>query len=161
MIAINFTFEYKGIVSAKDFREIRSEAWQLTGEMYHKRITPEHFTRQGARRYNYKKRKLRYRARKRKQFGHDNPLVFSGRTRRKVKQVRKVRARRGGRGGVVVGLKVPQYVIALSARSNAPNMAKEITAVSAKDVRRVTTFLDRIIQRKIDAHTRRETRKVG
>lgn len=161
MIAINFTFEYKGIVSAKDFREIRTEAWKLTGEMYHKRITPEHFTQQGARRYNYKTRTFKHQRRKRKRFGHNNPLVFTGRMRRKVKQVRKVRARRGGRGGVVVGLNVPQYAIALSARSNAPNMAKELSAISPKDERRVTKFLDRMIQRKINAHTKRETRKVS
>ena len=161
MIAINFTFEYKGIVSAKDFRQIRTEAWQLTGEFYHKRITPEHFTEQGARRYKYARRTRKYQQRKQKLYGHNKPLVFTGRLQRHVKRVRNVRARRGGKGGVVVKLNVPAGIINLSRRKNAPNMALELVAVSPKDVRRVTKFLDRMIQRKIDAHTKRESRKVG
>ena len=78
-------------LSAREFRQVLSEAWKVVGWELFNRFVDLHFTREGGKQYNYAPRAgegvsgkdfwRSYTGRKQKKMHHTNPLVWSGRTR--------------------------------------------------------------------------------
>lgn len=77
-------------VLARDFKEyMRVGLYECVG-WWHRNIVGEHFTEGAKGKYGYKPRSTKYEARKRENFGHTNPLVYSGRTESDVRQMIRV-----------------------------------------------------------------------
>jgi len=76
--------EVSGLLSNHGRREaskIMRVGWIALGNYWLDKIRPRHFTAKGASMYRYERRSAAYVARKLKQRGHNDPLVWTGRTR--------------------------------------------------------------------------------
>lgn len=95
MIAMTQEVQEKGVTPRKyrkHLKEINLAAAKELGEHFHQVNMPRRFTKSGAIMLNYAARKGNYLKRKRKEKGHEDPIVFSGFTKRMVLSVRDVRA---------------------------------------------------------------------
>jgi hypothetical protein len=81
---------------AKQRRAMQKESWARLGVEYRRKYLPRRFTIHGSMELDYKRRTLRYQARKRRLLGHNNPLVFSGETRNLVLAGNDVRSTSSG-----------------------------------------------------------------
>ena len=60
------------------FNALLRMAWYATGEYWAIHFRPKHFTEAGGREYGYRKRTPKYQKSKQRQYGHQDPLVYSG-----------------------------------------------------------------------------------
>ena len=95
------------------------------GERWHRDYADKHFTPAGAAEYGYTKRSKRYNWIKRKQFGHTNPLQFTGITRGRAKNKRVMATRNYAR----VTMQLNQ--LNLKNPHSPVDMRKEVTTVSS------------------------------
>lgn len=90
----------------KKFGEASLPAWEETGKQFHTQYRPKRFTEEHARAARYGKRKESYLKRKERQFGHRDPLKFSGEVFRLTRtagiSARKGTGQIGNQGGVKV-----------------------------------------------------------
>lgn len=94
MIAIKQEVTEKGATPRKyrkHLKEINLAAAKELGEHFHEINMPRRFTKSGAIMLNYAPRSGQYIKLKRRKKGHEDPLVFSGFTKRMVLSVRDVR----------------------------------------------------------------------
>jgi len=78
-------------LSKREWNRLKKLAWEEVGKIRHAKLRPKHFTKAGAREYDYKPRsgeagsghgfRQSYTDRKLKRWGHTDPLVWSGETR--------------------------------------------------------------------------------
>ena len=110
-------------------------------KFWHTRILPKHFTIAGASEYGYEPRTKKYQIRKAKAHGHQNPLVYSGRSMREVLQaVRITSTSKGGKGGI----EVPTYYWKSGMRG--PNKVKELLTTSSEDENTLAFQLNKKIE---------------
>jgi hypothetical protein len=69
---------------AKELKRINLESAQELGQHFHKVNLPRRFTISGGRMLGYAIRSKRYQQNKKKRKGHNDPLVYSGNTKRDV-----------------------------------------------------------------------------
>ncbi len=147
-----------GAISKGAFNRVLKEAMEDAGEFWHREILPKHFTTAGAKEYNYKVRQ-RIRRRKRqdgstydspgyeqykmRKKGHRKPLVWSGDLRRAALSEAAIS---GTSKGFTVKLTVPNHVIYRGRSGRGPDMRRELTTVSGKDLRLITEFLEKRIR---------------
>lgn len=70
------------VIKPKGFSELQKEALQEQIQDWHLRYLPKHFKRSAITDYGYAIRTAAYEQKKRRKYGHQDPLVWSGRTRR-------------------------------------------------------------------------------
>jgi len=162
--------KYVGATPGYSLRKLnpwKKAAYAATGVDWHRTALPKHFTRAGAREYDYSPRKgepgNRYRkgfkrsytGQKLAQFGHTLPLVYSGESRA-LSRLRDVRA--SGKGVRIV-LNAP----GLNRRhpKSKINMRREVLALSPADEARAMRTFDREMQRQIDQTQHTETKTLG
>src|SRR3990172_5870842 len=75
---LKFTVERSGRVSRKTWNEAMKAVYHSGAEHWHDRFSARHFTAQRARLYGYAPRSKKYLARKQREKGHGDPLVWSG-----------------------------------------------------------------------------------
>ena len=96
--------KYQGAVPSdaqlgkREYNNLRKESWFTTGKYWFQHFREKHFTKAGAQEYGYKRRKgeliakssprykRSYTGRKEAQFGHTDPLVFTGESKRASRQ---------------------------------------------------------------------------
>jgi len=167
MILIKTKITKKGApFNRKEMRVFMKDAWQHTGNFWHKFIMGKHFTRAGAREYGYKKRqqdivsaggtrRAGYETQKFRKFGHRRELVWSGESERSAKRIRDVRATSKG---VRIVLHVPRHFKLKGPHgSNQPDKTGELERVSQKDIDLMATVYDRRLTRLMNSNSRRET----
>jgi hypothetical protein len=133
MPAIGLKVKYTGAIpgvtmSQREWNAIQRGVWQAVGRYWHVHFRGKHFTRAGAVEYGYQPRSAEYQRRKARQKHHQDPLVFSGESRRRTRTGRIVPFATASRVGVRVRMSAP----ALSFRRNsqAPDMRDELTTIS-------------------------------
>ena len=97
---LKFTVERSGRVSRKTWNEAMKAVYHSGAEHWHDRFSARHFTAQGARLYGYAPRSKKYLARKRREKGHGDPLVWSGASRT-LASIKKVRSTRSGGRAII------------------------------------------------------------
>jgi len=106
---VGFTVHLNGAVpgsaqlSQANFNRVKKHTWIKRGHQWHDQFRDIHFTKQGAAKYGYRKRVgeesgargkkfwQSYTGEKLRRFGHTDPLVYTGQTRRRARQ-RKITA---------------------------------------------------------------------
>ena len=144
--------EYRGVITAREYRGHASDAFQELGEHWHEAMLPKHFTPAGTREYDFRPRTRLYMIRKAKYQGHQNPLEWSGGTKRTVLAIRDVRALKSGTK-VTVRLPVPPYI-------HRGGLAEEMTAVSGGDKGQMVDRTDRALTQKINSSTTSSKRRL-
>ncbi|HRU04326.1 MAG TPA: hypothetical protein P5137_00965 [Candidatus Brocadiia bacterium] len=143
------TYTDHGATNVKDLKTaVRAALYQLGGH-WHGDYLPLHFSEAAYGLYGAAQRTKRYVKRKRRQKGHNRPMVWSGVMARQVLGSARMRVV-GQRVGVVMrGVRA----LNLSSRPRYPDFKAEITAVTGDELRRFAEYLDR----KVDLHLFRLT----
>ncbi len=66
-------------VSKRNMNKILKGVWTVGVQWWHAKIRPKHFTQAGADEYRYRDPSIKYQLRKLRKFGHERPMVFTGR----------------------------------------------------------------------------------
>jgi len=156
MILLNVTYTgHVPGVAKRRLPRMKKAAYTAAAVDWHQTARPKHFSRAGAREYNYKPRKgergnahpkgfkRSYTGRKLAKYGHTLPLVYSGLTQGLTRQ-RDVRA-------TATGCKVVIHAPGLNRRhpKSQITMRLEMTAVSDADRQRAVASIDAELQRQI------------
>ena len=147
-------------ITLRDWSALIKSAWMAVGETWHKQILPKHFTPAGAKEYRYKKRTAKYQRRKLRKFGHQDPLVFTGRLRSEVSYRYRViaTAGRGTKGKVKVRLYGPRYLFAYH-KGLQVDKADELTRLSRADVRKLGRAMDAILKKEIERARKKKSKR--
>ena len=141
MIPIKQIITRKGSgFDAKTWRGFLKKGWLFAGRNWHKVALPKHFEKSAVDEYGYQKRTRAHMIRKASKFGHQLPLVFSGRMEREVLRIVDVRETAKMARVVLHG---PPHLHAYRKDLNAPDLAKELKTVSKKDADVVGKDLDK------------------
>ena len=168
---IGFILRYRGAVPRamrKEFRTVVKEGYRNAGIWWHAQIRPKHFTPAGASEYRYTPRqgerqttgrrfRQTYTARKVREQGHRNPLMFTGQSRL-FTRLRDVRATSKG-----VRVVMRAGNLTLRPPNTNINMADELTRISPADERAMARVFQKTINRGFNAirfAERVDTRKV-
>jgi len=143
-------------VLKRDFQKAQMEAMAEYVALWEKDALPKHFTVKGGREYGYQRRSVKYNQRKERDrksasYGRPQdvrPLVFTGNVERIAKNSveGKTSAKR-----LTIELKgMPRYLFQY--KPGAPNKAREITAFSIRDGKKMQKFVESIIGDKFEKH---------
>ena len=156
-MALRATISFRGDAAAckKDLRPAAKAALAAIGELWHDRILPGHFTEKAKAKYKYRKRGKVHTDRKRRLYGHEKPLVFSGEMQRDVTRMARITSTaRGAR----VAMSGPRYLYAYRKDYNQPDKAAEIIAVTAQEANHLAEEMDRLMTERLNKNA--ETRTV-
>lgn len=157
-IPIKIASEARGGMTVREWRTASRDVWADAGEVWHKRILPRHFRGSAFREYSYKNRSRKYTRRKQRLHGHRRPLEFSGRMRRQLMRIRDVKSSGNTskrQGAATIKLHGPRYLSRFRKNLNQPDMARELQEISVRDARTLASVMDKKIQKRIDANTKR------
>lgn len=108
--------------------------------VWHSLFLKEHFKAGAAARYQYRPRKARYLAQKRRRYGHTIPLVATGLMRRQLQRGIFTRGSASKVRGVMYG---PRYAyMRTTARNNRPALGEEATATTPQERQKLGRELD-------------------
>lgn len=138
--------EYQGLIpwlgefAKREWQRIQREAWLIVGRRWHERMRPKHFKRSAISEYGYKPRGAKYEARKFREKGHRDPLVFTGASRRSTATGRITATYHGVR----VAMTAPNL-------NRDPRLREELTRITPREAEELGRTLDREIERRIKA----------
>lgn len=112
-----------------EINEIIADAYANMVLHWHTNFRPKHFTEGGAREYNYAPRSRKYKARKRKKYGHSNPLQFTGESKRLSESYTLFKSRNGAR------VRMPVRTFNRRPAKFTGNMGREFTATSDREIK--------------------------
>ena len=143
MIPIKFKIKREGLTyGKKEWGVALRMAWQKVAEFWHGTILGKHFEEGAVQEYGYSHRTTKYRIRKRKKFGHDRPLVFTGNLEKLMKRTRDIRVgKKGGYLGADIVLHGPSYLYAYH-KGTQVNKAAELRAISKGDAQKCAQVMD-------------------
>lgn len=163
-INVKFTGPVPGWVNLRqrEFNQLVRETWYEVGRYWHTQLLPKHFTVEGGKEYDYAPRKgeglsgkaywKSYLGRKRKKWGHQMPLVWSGDLQERSRTARMT--------AEVTGTKGSQLKITLTRAQKANwknphsdprlEMPDEMTRISAAERNLLVEMFDEILQGKLD-----------
>jgi len=158
---ITFTTKYSGTVPAdtgfkqRTWNNVVRMAWVAVGKYWHRNFRPKHFTEAGAREYGYAKRGAEYEQRKKREVGHNLPLVWSGDSRDATAQGRiKAHATRNKSG---VKVSMPAGSLNFGGRRWG---GPELTKISAVEMQQLVHVLDSQIDRLLRRYRRKRTKTI-
>lgn len=127
-MSVKGVIEYKGLHPGNTIAELKravKAANIATIEAWHQTFLPEHFESGATFKYGYRGRTPRYNKRKRKKYGHNRPLEFSGTGKRAaVRQIRVSGTSKSARG------RLPgTQVFNFGGGARQPDMRKELLTV--------------------------------
>jgi len=163
----SITLTYRGPTpkaARKELNSILRKGFHLMGVYWHRFFRGKHFTEAGGRQYRYKKRRPSYVARKRRLQKHNDPLVWSGRSRM-LSRVRRVRAtatggiRSGQRLRGRVRVTMPVRTLNLRPKGGRINLRDELTRVSAPEARRLAALFARYLTSRLKAMRTKTTKE--
>lgn len=139
----------------KRMPRIKKAAFRLMAAVWHRTMRPKHFTKAGAREYRYdprqgeragqgtKRFRRSYTGQKLRRFGHTDPLVLTGESRRATA----IRRIKGTSKGARVIMRAPKLNFRTPGRKK--TMREELTTISRPEVRRLITVLRKKIKKGI------------
>lgn len=155
-VSLGFEVRYTGTtrMGKQRWKKILRLSYRDVAEWWHGQILPKHFTPAGAREYKYTPRKgeqsgggafwRSYTGRKQKQWGHRNPLQWSGKfkleSRKKNIVARSTFARVRIVGRVLNLSRIPNSEI---------NMRKEVSTVSTSERRKSLVIAGKSVERNL------------
>lgn len=142
-------FAYTGftpMVAQRLLNNATRKGYQKLGDHFFDTNLPRRFTYAGGKSLGYKARTDSYNRRKKKKYGHVDPMVFSGVSRDRVlSAMTKINAiATKNRSHVSLTLNAPALNFRRS--SNSPNLRAEITRVSTREI----PPLERVLQRDLE-----------
>lgn len=152
MIPIEQTVFRAHNLTLEGWSRISEQLWEIAGETWHNEVLPKHFTAAGAREHGATKRSQAYEARKRARFGHNRPLVYTGRLEEQAKRAPRIDVKGRGRSPtkrVSIKLRGPRY---LRTRSR---IGRELKALSQEDERLIAQRMEESVSRLFDEQTPR------
>lgn len=168
--------------TAKQMRAAVRDANAFVVGYWHRKIMPGHFTVAGGKKYGYQKRqgddqpplvqsrskKKKYAGRmvknpayswrKRREKGHNKPLVWSGDAERMAKRM--IRISSTSKKGVGV-MTLPKYVYAYRKDLKQPDKAAELVTVARDEVTRMARLHELFVTRRLEQMRDRSTVKVA
>ena len=150
--------QYKGSpeVKAKAFRGILKEEMLGIIDFWHEKYLPRHFTKAGARDYEYKERSEGHMKKKIRYFRHAYPLVFTGDMKRML--LRRITI--SGTAKKVTGrLTGPKYLYQYRKDYNQPHKAEEVVRTTQPEVLVFAHRLDKKITKRINAIKTTQTKR--
>ena len=172
MPRIEFRTKYTGAIpgvnlTQREWNTITREAWYTVGDKFHKTFVKKHFTKAGAREYGYtprkgeefgrktKARRKSYIGKKKADYGHELPLVFTGHTRDAARRANiKAYAMRKG-SGVRVIMNLP--TLNFRPKGGKIDMRDEMLRISDRERAWVAALLGNLLDKKIKAIRRTTT----
>ena len=128
-IKVKYTGAIPGVtMSQREWNEIQRAAWHAVGRYWHTQFRPKHFTRAGAQEYGYQPRSAGHQRRKAKAKHHQDPLVFSGDSRRRTRTARIVPFATSTAAGVRVRMTAPN--LNYRPKPGSPDLRAEMTTIS-------------------------------
>lgn len=174
-VEIAFEVKYTGPVPGmtmgrREFGRLLAFTWKQLGQEWYDEFRMKHFTGEGAREYGYQPRKGQqkgsggkefwssYTGRKKRQFGHTDPLVFSGETRDMVRREKHPRIS-STRNGCKVFVRAPK----LNWRhpKSSIRMADEMRTVSRGEEDYLVEFFNTQIERRLRTYKRQVRKRIG
>lgn len=158
-MSLRGTIVYKNSPEATT-RELKRAAKAELAEVpqhWHEKYLPGHFKRENMSKYKMKERSESHNRRKRKLYGHSDPLVFTGDMKREVSRQIKVTSTSKGARGVLRG---PRYLYQRRKKYNQPDKAAEIVYATVPEVRDMSEFLDRRITARLNGMNKSETKRL-
>lgn len=158
-------FAETGKVSKKNLRGLMQESYFQMAFQWHKRFAAKHFTKQGAREYEYESRvgekgganfKKTYTGRKKKKFGHTLPLVFTGKSRDRILAFRDIRAN-SRRGKAVLNAPTLNFIPV----GGSINLFQEATRVSDPEMSTIEGIGNDTLSEQISKLKTKEKQKVA
>ena len=134
------------ILSAKVWRAILRRGFLKLGKFLYREMFPRKFTTGAWSEYHYAPRTKRYMIVKGAYKQHQDPLVWSGDTKRAVMSVRDIRET--SRSATIVLRGLPPYIKQIP-KPMSPHMEAELTKISRDDRDKGVAFLDRQLTREI------------
>jgi len=132
------------------------EALEHGVDFWHSRIAKLHFRPSAVSRYGYQQRTARYQARKRRRFGHGNPLEYTGRAKRSLLRYLRITSRAGPAGSQATGsFDAPRYF--WQTPPGHPKKAREFLTVRKDEMHRLAKAMDAKLQKALDAERTRVT----
>jgi hypothetical protein len=140
----------------REFKRILKASLRDTLNYWHKRIFPRHFGVSAFTNYPhvYKRRTRDFTKRKRRERGHEKPLVYTGRMHREL-VVRRPQVL-GTTGRTRVVMRGPAYT---DIRGRIDKKA-ELTVVTRRDEREMAMFLEKVLLSRIASMKSRKTERV-
>lgn len=128
-LKVKYTGAIPGVtMTQRDWNAIQRPVWRSVGRYWHAQFRPKHFTRAGAAEYGYQPRTAAHQRRKAKAKHHQQPLVFTGESRRRTRAARIVPFATAGRVGVRVRMSAPN--LSYRRHASSPDMREELTTIS-------------------------------
>lgn len=150
MISLQVQIKDRGATGLrKVLGKVTKESWSETGLFFHSNMSDKRFSHRHATAARYQKRTSKYELRKLRQFGHTNPLEFTGRTRRLVRSAnitstsKGVSVRYGGAN--TLNFKNPKAKKPI-------DMATEFRTVTPDEANELAKYLDTQIDQKLNAN---------
>ena len=134
-------------VMLREFAPVMKAVLQEVVEIWHRRYLPRHFQTGAVAQYNYQKRSRDYMRRKARRKGHQMPLVYGGDLKRQVTRSARIM---GSRRRAVASMSGPSYLYRYRKDSRQPDMADELTRVTANEERQLAVLIERKATRKLN-----------
>lgn len=156
MLTGSITYVGSPEATAKELRGAAKAEGAEVIDFWHDQYLPNHFKSFAGAKYGYKKRTEKHRSRKRRIFGHERDLEFSGDMKRKVSRSIRLSSTSKGARGVMRG---PAYLHMRLRNRNQPDKAAELTAVVQSEVNTMAKRMDEGITRRLNAVKKKETKR--
>ena len=136
---------------------ILRESYTDLGQHFINTNLPRRFTVQGARMLGYTQRSPGYQKRKKRLFGHQLPLVFTGRTRqRALSSLTRIAARATkGQGRLELRLSVP----ALNLRNRGANLREQFERIADREIGPLERKLEQSASHRFEQYNQTQTFK--
>ena len=153
-MALRGHIRYKGApdVLLKELRPIIKQTLQDMCTHWHQNDMPRHFTDSGRRLYGYRKRTDTYLKRKRRKYGHQRPLEWSGDTKRQAQRARPSGTHRRAR----VSMSLPWYT--LKQFRGQATIADELTKLTKNEIQTMARDFQGLVEVRLMA-VKKETVK--
>lgn len=103
--------------------------------LWHRTMLPKHFLPLAMTRYGYQLRKKGYMIRKARKKGHQNPIMWTGDTKRRMQAITVTSTGRSNRAARAKGsMPVPWYITVRSRGGKRPDYKKELTATTPDEI---------------------------
>lgn len=151
MVKISVTVDGPPLIKRSDANKMLKREYQNRGKTWWTKFRLPHFSPIAYSRYGYKKRSAKYNKHKKRKFGHADPLVFSGTSKKLSSNKRIVATRKGVR--IVMGIRVFNFRSKLLSKIDKKT---EMTTVSKFEQR----ALDKQNSKGLEQRIKRYRRKV-
>ena len=133
------------------------DALAAAGLHWHRKMLPGHFKEGAYSKYGYKQRTLGYVKRKRREQGHNKPMVWKGQLRDALTRQAIVRVV----GKTATVSMTAARALNFSGRSGYPDMRQEVAAITDGEMQELARVYDGHFKRNLTMKAGRSTRRVG